>query len=150
MKKIKFTWGTGIFLVIVTFVSFFVSFIIFSQTQTINFETEDYYSKGVKYEEQIIKVKNTKALDQKVKMEQDAHQISLIFPEIFSGKDIKGQIQFYYYLDYKLDKIVQIKVDDVLHHTTSTDSFAKGRYQIRIDWTAGGKSYYQEIETVIN
>ncbi len=147
--KIKFNWGTGITLVLILFVSFIVSFIIFSQTEFINFVSEDYYPKALKYEEQIQRIQNTKALSEPVKTEQNETQITVKFPNYFKDKDISGTLHFYYILDFRLDKSVKLNLNQNLQQTIDTQYFPKGRYFLKIDWQTPEKSYYQENEIII-
>ena len=131
--KIKFSWGTGIVLVLVLFVGFIVSFIIFSQTEFINFESEDYYPKALKYEEQIQRIKNAEDLSEKIISTQNENELVLQFPKDFTGKNISGTAQFYYILDFRLDKLVKLSLNSNLKQTINTEKYPKGRYFLKID-----------------
>ena len=51
--KLKFNWGTGIFLFLVVFLLACAAFIYFAFTQDVNLVHKDYYEKGVNYTEQM-------------------------------------------------------------------------------------------------
>ena len=102
--KIKFNWGTGIFLVIVAFVAFFVSFIIYSFSHEINLVSEDYFPEEIAYEKTIQKIKNTQNLKQSVSLNIQDELLDVIFPENFDFDKIEGNIHFFYITDYKQDK----------------------------------------------
>lgn len=148
--KIKFNWGTGIFIVIIAFVGFFISFIIFSQTQEINFVTEDYYTQGINHQEKIDKKKNTDALGEDISVQLNNEQnFAIKFPAFFKGKKVSGNIQLYYVTDGRQDKNVKIELDENLNQIINTQDLPKGRYFFKIDWQAGGKSYYYENKSGI-
>ncbi|MEN8119125.1 MAG: FixH family protein [Bacteroidota bacterium] len=144
--NIKFNWGTGIFTFIGLFIISMISIIIFSFNQKVNLVTPEYYPKGVKYEDHIIKVKNTSLLKGKVYYERDNNKITLNFPEEFSDKKISGTVQFYYIADFEKDYTSELKLNKNRKQEISTGLFAAGRYILKIDWKDGEKAYYQEID----
>jgi hypothetical protein len=142
--KIKFTWGTGIFIVIIIFISVFAAFAIFSMSLDINLVSSDYYDKEVAYEFQIQKIKNTASLSEKVKIGQENQQLSFIFPKIIKGKKITAKVQMYCYTDRHQDLTFQIQPDSSFRAFMDCKILKKGRYAVKLDWKIDEKSYYQE------
>ena len=91
--KIKFTWGTGIFITIIIFVSFFTSFIIFSLTQDINLVSKDYFPEEIAYGQKLDKIKNADALKDKITIEQKEDQLVIFYPKNYENENIKGIIK---------------------------------------------------------
>lgn len=143
--KFKFTWGTGILLTIILFVSFFISFVIFSFTKDVNLVTEDYFPDEIAYDLKINKIKNTNALKEKVTFHTKNNILKVTFPSFISHrKKIKGTILLYYIKSYKNDKIFNIKLDKEKSHFIDINTFPKGRYSVKVDWSYNNKNYFQE------
>ncbi len=145
MKKIKFTWGTGIVIAIFIFVSFFVTIIILSTTQKINFVTKDYYSEGVKYEQMIEKHRNTKSLKGQFSVTYNSNKLSVSFPSDFYSKNITGTLQLYYITNYKRDHTYVIELDSLTQHIDMT-AMPAGRYIVKINCSDGEREYYYEMK----
>ena len=62
-KTKKFpAWAVGITLLYSTFVVIMISFLIFTRFQKVNLVSEDYYEKGLQYQQQIEALRRTQAL----------------------------------------------------------------------------------------
>jgi len=147
--KIKFDWGTGIFTFIALFIVSMISIIIFSFNQQVNLVTPEYYPKGVQFEDHITKVKNTALLKEKVTYKHDESNITLSFPEKFTGKTITGTVQFYYVIDFEKDHKYELKLNKNRTQTLPTQEMDRGRYILKIDWKDDKKTYYQEIDLIL-
>lgn len=144
--KIKFNWGAGILLTIIVFMASMVGIIIFSMNQQVNLVSPDYYPKGVNYEEQINKSRNLSLLKTKVILKKEDTTIRIIFPDDFANRTVSGNVQFYYMTDFEQDINKEIKLDKNLQQSFLLKDFKSGRYILKLDWSDGAKSYYQEID----
>lgn len=146
--KIKFTWGTGIFITIIIFVSFFTSFIIFSLTQDINLVSKDYFPEEIAYGQKLDKIKNADALKDKITIEQKEDQLVIFYPKNYENENIKGIIKFYYITDSKFD--IEIKINFTDHkQIINLLKYKKGRYYLQIDWKNIKTEYFQEFKITI-
>jgi hypothetical protein len=142
----KFNWGTGIAIVIIAFIVSMIGIIVFSMNQQVNLVSPDYYPKGVNHEEHLQKQRNLAGLGVKVEYEINQDSLKLIFPEEFKNKNITGSVQFYFMTNYEKDIKQEIKLDLNLSQSFLLQQFETGRYLIKLDWSDGEKSYYQEID----
>ena len=147
--RIKFNWGTGIFITIIVFVTFFVGFIFFSLTHDVNLVTKDYFPEEIAYESTLQKIKNTQKLTQKISYNKTKKTIEIIFPEAYDYKKVIGQIHFYYISSYRNDKRFRIQPNQFGKQIFALSEFKKGRYSIKIEWSYNEKVYYQEIKIII-
>jgi len=147
--KIKFNWGTGIFIFIVIFVSTFITILIYSFSLQTNLESKDYYPKGVNYQQQIQKKQNANELTEIISAKKIGDKVIIQFPATTKNQKISGNIQFYYITDYLKDRNIRIEKDSTNSQTINVEKFVKGRYYIRIDWQNSEKKYYQEIEITL-
>ncbi len=144
--KIQFNWGTGIFITIVVFIGIMVSIIIFSMNQQVDLVSPDYYPKGVDYDKQIGKARNTNGLVEKVTCQKVNDSLIVLFPKEFDNKMVNGSIQFYFVTNFEKDFNRKIELDDENKQIFLTRNILKGRYLLKLDWTDGTKEYYQEID----
>jgi len=143
--KIKISWGTGLLITIITFVTFLVSFALFSLTQTVNLVSKDYFPEEIAYSTKLEKLKNTDKLKEKITIEQIDNQITINFPKEFENKEIKGKIKFYYITNFKFDVNMKVNLNNN-KQIINIKQYKKGRYFIQIDWKVEGKTYFQEFD----
>jgi len=143
--KIKFTWGTGIFITIIVFVSFFISFIIFSFTKDVNLVTKDYFPDEIAYDIKIQKIKNSNALINKIQFTVNNNILKIVFPdEIKDRNKVSGTVLLYFIKSYRKDKIFNINLNKQKEQYFDLSEFPKGRYTVKIDWNYHNKDFFQE------
>ena len=145
----KWSWGTGIFIVIVLFLGACVAFIIYSTHQKWSMVEEDYYPKELRYEEKLIKMRNANALGMQLQDRLDKTNLILQFPIDFHGKALSGNINIYRPSDENLDVILPVSTDTSLTQLISLHKLSKGRYVVKVDWTSEGKDYFKEQDIFI-
>ncbi len=146
--KIKFTWGTGLFITIIIFVSFFTSFIIFSLTQDINLVSKDYFPEEIAYGNKLEKIKNADVLKDKITIEQKESQLIIFYPKTFENQNLSGKIKFYYVTDSKSDINLEINITDN-KQIVNILKYKKGRYYLQIDWKVNETGYFQEFKITL-
>ncbi len=78
--KMKFNWGTGIFIVITMFILAVVAFLIYTSNLDIKLVEDNYYDKELAYQDRIDKLNNTASLPWKINVEQEPGIIIIQFP----------------------------------------------------------------------
>ena len=145
----KINWGTGIFITIVIFLIGMISLVIISSMQPLNLVTPDYYPKGIDYQQQINRIANTKALDDKMEFVQDNEHIMIGFPTIDSIHQPNGNILFFFPRDNNLDQEFEINVNDSLFQFIPKKGMVKGHCIIKINWAQDSIEYYMEQDIMI-
>ncbi len=147
--KIKITWGTGLLITIIVFVSFFLSFLFFSLTQDVNLVSKDYYPDEIAYETKLQKIKNTNLLKEKITLEKKDDKIIIYFPKMKGNSIITGHINFYYIKNYRYDAKFKIETNSNLRQIFFVEKLKKGRYNIMIDWSFNNQNYFQEFKITL-
>jgi len=147
--KIKFNWGTGIFIFLIIFFISIFWFVIFSFTVRQDLVEDDYYPKELEYEQQIQKQENLNQLNEEIVVRKEGEFMYLKFPTIQNEDEIKGQILVYRPSDSRLDQTHFIKLDSLNEHPLNTSKFLSGKYILKIGWTYQEKAFYQEITIFI-
>ena len=149
----KFNWGTGIFIVLVIFVLSMAMLVIIANNQEVNLVTQDYYPKGISYQDQIDKEKRTKQSTTGLTIKQDETNITIGFPDLYDGNKISGtiigEILFFYPVSYRYDRKFKINLDDSFNKNIPKDSIRPGRCIIKVEWTVDSLDYYQEQEMIL-
>ncbi|MBV5348545.1 FixH family protein [bacterium] len=147
--KIKINWGTGIVIALVVMISGMIFLVSIAVRQDYDLVDNDYYQKSVNYQQHIEEVKNTAALPEKIRIEQTADSLKLIFPSLSAISDYSGEIHFYSPVEEKRDETFTLKLDSNFSQSISLNSLKSGRYTVKIEWSANKVSYYQEEDIVI-
>ncbi len=147
--KIKWNWGTGIFLVIILFFASMGLRIYMSYKQDPELITDDYYPKGLKYQNTIDKIKNWEKIGDKIQINQNQEGLVIQFPSYFKNKKPEGEIWLYRPSNGKLDKFYPLSLDSQLIQTIPARDLVKGKYYLKFDFNCDDKSYYYEEEFFI-
>ena len=147
--RLKFNWGTGIFIFIIIFLSLAITFIIFSLQFDTNLVHEDYYEKGVNYTEQIEIIKRSIKYSNKINIDEDEKEITISTEDFQLQKINKWNIHFFRPSDKKKDyKIVS---DGNLNKIVIVkDSLSYGRYIVKISWEMNNEKYLVEKECTVH
>lgn len=148
--KLKLNWGFGIAVTYTLFVIIVVSAVIFFMRQDVSLETNNYYSKGIKYQEQIDKIDRTNKLPEQLQISLIESGILFSFPKIFETKILSGKISFYRPSDEKKDFIVEISPDNSHTQIIASNELDKGLWKVKVDWNADGTDYYNEKLIMVN
>lgn len=143
----KFTWGTGIFIAIITFVTAGIVFLIFAFSFDVNLVQEEYYKKGVDYQTEIDAIKRSRNYKDSVNIKQETDKIIIIFSDNFLNID-SGMVHFFRpsdrHQDYKI-KLGESNTEIVLEK----NKLQYGRYSVNIIWYKEDLKYTLEKLLVI-
>lgn len=148
--KIKFNWGTGISLFIILFFIALFVFVRYALFQQVNLVEEDYYGKELMYEAHIQKVKNMKALSEKISVNINKQHLTLMLPGSFVNKNVTGTIHFYRPSNYELDHRIPLEPDTNGIQLINLKNLVTGKYIIKLDWMSDSTGYYQEETIILN
>ncbi len=146
---IKFNWGTGIVIALIVMISGMLVLVSIAVRQDFDLVDKDYYQKSITYQQHIEKVGNTAALETKIVFELLADTLKLKFPNLGNYESVTGKIHFYSPVEERRDFSLEVKVDTAFLQIIALKKLEKGRYQVKIDWTANAVSYYQEEEIAV-
>lgn len=147
--KMKINWGTGIIIALVVMIGGMIFLVSIAVRQDYDLVDKDYYQKSVNYQQHIEEVKNTAALTEKIRLEQTADSLKLTFPALSVISDYSGNIHFYSPVEEKRDGTIKLKLNDNFSQSIGLKSLKSGRYTVKIDWSVGKVSYYQEEDITL-
>jgi hypothetical protein len=148
--KIKFNWGTGIFIFIAFFLLANAVVIYFSFQQKNDLVAEEYYPQGLEYQKQIDRFAKTNALSGKIVISEDKDGLVILYPADLKGKDLKGEVVFFRPSDENADFQDSISFDTAMIQRIAVDKFIRGKYVAKFLWEMDGKEYAHESVFRIN
>ena len=145
----KINWGTSIVIAFVLFASFISYFIIKVQTDSKydnDLVVEEYYKNDAKFGEEMVRVQNAQDLKSKPLITSSLGEITIVFPNLYSPKNIKGKVSLYRPSNKKLDFEIPILLSNS-SLLIPKSNLVGGRWDINMEWQYEGK-YYLTKETV--
>ena len=121
-----------------------LAMVVFAMTRTVDLVNENYYAKGIDYQNQIDKLNRTKSLREKVKIENKGSSIEIIFPNKPDLNKTKDYILFYKPSETGHDIKMSVEPDSLGYQKISTSKLSKGFWKIQINWNSSGSEYYYE------
>ncbi|GEM54963.1 cytochrome C oxidase Cbb3 [Flavobacterium branchiophilum] len=137
----KISWGTGIFLAFVGFMSFILYFVIKVQSNA-KYDNElvvaEYYKHDAHFQDEMQKEQNAFDSNSKPQIMDNAQTIDILFPNTIDISSLKGTISFYRPSNQKLDFKVPISGQKM---EIQKQNLVAGRWNISIEWNYKNKSY---------
>lgn len=145
--KIKWNWGTGIFLTILVMLGFLAFLVNKTFEYKINKVSDDYYEKGLNHTQQMNRVENTRLFSKEFDVIH-TDVCTVHFPEFFKNKTINGEVLFFRPSDYSKDLSFPISLDTNCNQVFSLDNFYKGKYIVKATFDTDSIPYYLEKEII--
>lgn len=141
-------WGNRILLLYLAFVALIITLVVISISQKVDLVAPDYYAKELKFESEIVKMKNEAALVEKPKVALIDDQLHITFPTAFVGKNITGSVLVYKPSDANADftQAIETNQNNVV---IATQGFSAGMRKLKIDWKVDSLYYLTESVVVI-
>ena len=132
----KFNWGTGIVIALVSFIGFIMYFVITMSTSN-NYShdlvTEKYYQKELNFQNEINAKKNAAALKNKVTIKKTTKGLKIELPKDFTSKEIKGKVFLYRPSNKQLDFEIPFSISKT-YLLVPEKRLLDGRWNIDISW----------------
>lgn len=139
----KWNWGTGIVIGIISFMSFILYFVIKMSTDNKfhhDLVTEEYYAKEMAYQTEIDAETNTFNLKEEIQGKRTNEGWLLSFPKELNPTKIQGKVFLYRPSNQKLDFSLPITMSG--NNLLIPEKFlVDGRWNITIDWNYENTNY---------
>lgn len=148
----KINWGTGIVIAFAIFISFILYFVISVQTNSKydnELVVEEYYKHDAKFGDEMARIQEAEDLAQKPVIVNTSEGITIVFPEVFIPKNIKGKVVFYRPSNKMFDFEVPISISGS-SLSVPKEKLIGGRWKINMEWQYEGKQYLTKDTIYIN
>lgn len=147
--KIKWNWGTKLFIFAAAFMLLLIGFFILMSLQTFHLVEKDYYPKALEYQQHIEKSNNATSLDEDVKIVNKGEYIEFKFQSFFYPDSLTGAIVLYRPSGSEKDIRIPIHADTAGVQKIPVNELLKGRYIIKIEYFYNNIGYYQEEPVLV-
>ncbi len=147
----KISWGTGVVIAFVLFISFILFFIIKASTQQkYNYDlvSEEYYKDELNFQKNINEMQNVKDLGIQITIETKKEGLQITFPEDFTTENMDGNVSFYRPSNQSLDFDIPFDLSKRTSLLIPDNKLVDGRWDIKINWTKNNKGYLYKKEIV--
>jgi nitrogen fixation protein FixH len=143
-------WGKGILITIIVFLAGTAIMIIIAVNSKYDLVANNYYEKGIKYQDKIDKINRTNALPEKTGIEFLGNAVSVSMPRMFASDKIKGELVFYRPSDAGKDFKIPLQLDSENKMVINTGMLEKGFWKVQLEWNIETTQYYNESFFTIN
>lgn len=144
--KLKFNWGTGIVIALLIMMGAMTYLVSIAVRQDHDLVDKNYYQKSMNYQQHIDETANTGKLTEKPVFQITNDTLSVKFPDLAEYSGISGEIHFYSPVSARNDLKVPVKPEQNFVQHIALNKLDKGRYIVKMSWTANATSYFQEEE----
>ena len=138
-------WGTRIAIGYGGFVVFIMALVVMAFQQDFDLVADDYYEQEIAYQGRIDQMENANSDGQKVNITKGNSGYELAFSE--KAEEVK--VHFFRPSDDTKDVLLEeAAVESVL--TVPSNQLIAGKYLVKVEWTANGKTYFQEDDLFVN
>ncbi|MFE3867974.1 FixH family protein [Flavobacterium sp. LS2P90] len=148
----KINWGTGIVIAFALFMTFILYFVFKVQSDSKydnELVVEEYYKHDVHFGDEMARIQNAHDLAQKPIITNTSEGITIVFPDVFVPKKVKGNVSLYRPSNKKLDFEVPISLSNSTL-LIPKKSLVGGQWDINMEWQYEGKSYLTKETIYIN
>lgn len=141
----KINWGWKLTILYGGFVVIILVLVIGSARQRMDLVSSDYYAEELIFQKKIDAGKNQANLSASVDVHADSKMVFIEFPKELKDKNLTGKVQFYSPVNSDWDRNFTIHIRND-QFTIDRSKLMNTRYTLKINYTVGGKNYYQETE----
>ena len=137
----KINWGTGLTIWLVVFVTAILTFVAFAFSQDVNLVHQEYYQKGVDFDNERAMRDRAKLEDYKFSVAQNKKTVNISIEEdYFLGIT---DVEAYFYRPSDRHKDIRFSFESSML-SVSTTKLIRGKYDLKISWKKDGKDYLLE------
>ncbi len=139
-------WGHKITIVFILFAAGMLTLVIKSMRTRIDMASDNYYAAELRHQQTMDATANANRLLTQVRISQHEEVLEIVLPAEMREQQLTGEIHFYRPSDARKDFKMPLTPDVEGRIFVGRQRLSKGTYNIKLQWEAGGKPYYQETQ----
>ena len=143
-------WGIRIIILLGAFISMVLFMVSRAMKEEFHLVTENYYEREVKYQEEIDKINNARALTQPISISYQPaeNMVCIAFPDTHK-RHVEGKVYFFRPSDSSLDREFEADPDESGLQNINVKNFEIGLWQVKISWRYGQQEFQEEKNIII-
>jgi nitrogen fixation protein FixH len=138
-------WGTAIAAVYTLFAGSTLAFVVWAINHPVELVSADYYERSLAHDARIAATARADALGRSLEIavtpEGDALTVAIPREQAAAAR---GRLTLYRPSDVHADRVVTLAFDGQGRQRIPLAGLARGRWQVRLDWTVAGAAYHRE------
>jgi hypothetical protein len=147
--KLKLSWGTGIVISFVVFMSSTLAVVIYLMNQDVDLVTRDYYKKELAYQDQIERIERTNKISDKQIINFHGELVSVTMPSSIKNSITSGEIYFYRPSDSKYDIRIPLLPDSAGIQIVPVRELTKGLWMVKVNWKTEKEEFFTEKRVLV-
>lgn len=143
------SWGTRIVILYAAFVAMIGTMVFMTMHQKVDLVSEDYYQQELKFQQQIDRQAESNSLSAPPQILAGKEAVTVTFPKEVSKSALSGKVNFYRPSDSSKDFQEAIAADSNGVLSIPGSKFVTGLYTVKLNWSAEGKNYYNEVSLYV-
>ena len=137
-------WPFAIIVFFAVLISCIVSFILFATRNKMELVHANYYEDEMRFQQQMDRVKRTRALPAGVAAAYDAKQetITITLPPEHARLAASGRIELYRPSDSKLDRHLPLALNAEGAQRVDANTMRSGLWKVRVQWKVGEDEFF--------
>ena len=150
-RQKKNLWPLALISLFSVFIIAILLFVVFSHYHKVDLVSSDYYEQGLKYQQQIERIKHSRLSVNQLRLEYNPPERALIinFPDSLSTKALEGTIVLFRPADARQDKIIPLLIGHDHRQAIQLHDLADGLWRIKIFWRKDSTEFYQEESIIL-
>ncbi len=145
----KFNFGTGLFIAAALFMTFVVVLVVKITQTDVPLVEENYYEKGVKYQQTI---DNSEAANKLVNIQlitNNNNEPVVAVSKNSTNDTLWAKALFYRPSDPTIDFSIDIILIDTLIYPINANRLDKGKWKVKLSWDQNNQTYNKEQEIIL-
>lgn len=145
-------WPYAIIAYFAVFIAGIFTWVTFAMRHDDELVRADYYEHEIRYQDQIDKIKRTRALnvDSSISYDSTARTITVMLPREMRAAGLEGSVHLYRPSNARLDRREKLTIGDDGTQRIDTSSLEDGLWKVRVDWKVLGQEYFLEQRVVLH
>lgn len=144
-------WMIGVVGLCAGFVLFILICVFIASRQDYHLVAEDYYERGLSYQDRIDRRDHTDALDTELEISYSAsaQEVTILYPPNSGFDSLDGEIVLYRPSNARWDQGYAVEPDSNLRQVIGVEKLPPGLWRIKVDWNTGQQRFYSESAFVL-
>lgn len=141
---VRIHWGLAIALVYAAFASATIAFVVFALRQPVDLVSADYYARALRQDDRAEAERRASTLPAAITCRIAGGEALIVTLPREAARGAVGTLTLYRPSDGRADRVVPLALDAGGSQRVSLAGVAHGRWELQLEWEAGGVRYYHE------
>ena len=144
MKRRRISWGTGLVVVIMAFLSGILALVVISAREDVSLVHARYFDRGQQYGARLRAMERAQALRDPLTLQVEHGIATVAYPHTAAVREITGTVTLYRPSNGSLDRTLAVAPDSSWIQSFPVAGLTPGLWKIQVEWKMGGEDYYIE------